>query len=75
MFADLSQIVPKDSAVMFVKDARAISIAEDHRNMVRFCSRNSNAYRKVSRRLAQSAVDAVAFVEKNWDNYDRSQGL
>ena len=60
---------------MFVKNARAIAIAEDHRNMVRYSSRDSNTYRQVSRRLAQSAVDAVAYVGKTWEDYDRIQSL
>jgi hypothetical protein len=60
---------------MFVKNARAIAIAEGHRNMVRYSSRDSNAYRQVSRRLAQSAADAVAYVGKTWEDYDRIQSL
>jgi hypothetical protein len=64
--------VPIASAIVpGVADAEAVAIMEDHRNMVKFLSRNDDGYRKISGHLILMVELAPAKIGDCWKEEDQ----
>ncbi|KFZ13482.1 hypothetical protein V501_03683 [Pseudogymnoascus sp. VKM F-4519 (FW-2642)] len=67
-------IVPIGSAMLpGVADAEAVAIMADHRNMVRFLSRDDNGYEKISGHLLLMMEDAAIKVDHRWETDDEQK--
>lgn len=65
----------KTSAVLpGIMDAEIFGLPADHRQLVRYESRDSHAYEVVSGHLAQSILSATEFVANAWAVYDDMRG-
>lgn len=66
------QVVPKASAVVSgATDAEQIVIHADHREIVKFESKEDNNYKKVSGHLVVMVKEADSVVSLRWDEEGR----
>jgi len=72
--ANLEQVVPRSSAVdSNTVDSEPIAIHSDHRNMVRFLTRNDGSYIKIAGALQLMIREAPHAVAKRWVVHEEQQ--
>ena len=73
--ADMLKVVPYASTVVKgVRNAPAIGIQKDHKQMVKFSSNNTKDYQDVSLSVKQMVAEASDKVRTNWAEWDMLKG-
>lgn len=71
--AKVLQIVPKPSAVVPGQtNSEAIAINKNHRDMIKFGSRDESDFRKVSDHLRLMVEDAPQNIDGRWQRLDNA---